>query len=105
MGLKVRVILKIIIIFLVLFINLYSEDDEIQFTHLTAEDGLSLNTVTKILQDSRGFLWFGTYDGLNRYDGYNFKIFLPEPSNPNSISGHSITALHEDSEGRLKIMV
>jgi hypothetical protein len=51
----VRVILKLIIIFLVLFINLYSEDDEIQFTHLKAEDGLSLNIVTKILQAAEVF--------------------------------------------------
>lgn len=99
---KMRILSKIIIICLFLFINLYPEDKEIQCTHLTAEDGLSLNIVTKILQDSRGFLWFGTFDGLNRYDGYNFKIFLPEPANPNSISGHSITA-HLDAVLEIKI--
>ena len=59
------------------FSHLTTEEGNIQFSHLTAEDGLSLSGVTQIFQDSKGFLWFGTYNGLNRYDGYNFKIFLP----------------------------
>jgi ligand-binding sensor domain-containing protein/signal transduction histidine kinase len=80
-------------------VSLYGQGNEFQFTHLTAEDGLSLNAVTKIVQDDKGFLWFGTYNGLNRYDGYNFKIFLPELSNPKSISNHSIWALLKDSKG------
>jgi ligand-binding sensor domain-containing protein/two-component sensor histidine kinase len=82
--------------------NQYRED-EIQFTHLTTEDGLSVNGVTKILQDSKGFLWFGTYNGLQRFDGYSFKIFLPEPSNPNSISSHSILDCYEDHKGDIWI--
>jgi two-component sensor histidine kinase/ligand-binding sensor domain-containing protein len=87
------------LIFFILFIDLYAQEEEIRFTHITTEDGLSANGVTKILQDSRGFLWFGTYNGLQRYDGYNFKVFLPEPSNPYSISSHSIVNLNEDSKG------
>ncbi|MGD1007476.1 MAG: two-component regulator propeller domain-containing protein [Ignavibacteriaceae bacterium] len=80
--------------------NLYAQDDnEFEFTNLTTEDGLSLSAVTKIIQDDKGFLWFGTYNGLNRYDGYNFKIFLPDPSNPKSISNHSTWALLKDSKG------
>ena len=79
--------------------NLYAQETEFQFTNYTAEDGLSLSAVTKIIQDDKGFLWFGTYNGLNRYDGYNFKIFLPDPSNSGSISNHSIWALLKDSKG------
>ncbi|MFO7447119.1 MAG: two-component regulator propeller domain-containing protein [Ignavibacteriaceae bacterium] len=79
--------------------NLSARDVKIEFTHFTSEDGLSLNSVTQILQDRTGFLWFGTYNGLNRYDGYDYKIFLPDPKNPNSISNHSISALCEDKEG------
>lgn len=78
-----------------------SDDNDFQFSHITTEDGLSLNSVTKIIQDRRGFLWFGTYNGLNRYDGYNFKVFLPEQSNPNSISNHAIISLYEDSKGSI----
>ena len=52
-----------------------AQKPDIRFDHLTIEDGLSQSSVFAILQDSRGFLWFGTQDGLNRYDGYNFKIY------------------------------
>jgi len=90
---------KYIAILFILIVNLYAQDKEFRFTHLTAEDGLSLSAVTKIIQDDKGFLWFGTYNGLNRYDGYNFKIFLPDHSDPNSISNHSIKALLKDSKG------
>jgi len=83
----------------ILFTNSYAQKNEYQFTNLTAEDGLSLSAVTKIIQDDKGFLWFGTYNGLNMYDGYNFKIFLPDQSNPKSISNHSIWALLKDHEG------
>ena len=103
---KIFHFLKIFIKGLILFVfivNLYAQEDEIQFSHITAEDGLSLNVVTKVFQDSKGFMWFGTYNGLNRYDGYNFKIFLPQPSNPNSISNHSILSMCEDKEGNLWI--
>jgi len=82
-----------------LLIKVYAQEDEIHFTHLTTEDGLSLNGVTQILQDDKGFLWFGTFNGLNRYDGYNFKLFLPEPSNPKSVSSHSISSIYQDSKG------
>ncbi len=91
-------------LFVLLFtINIYPQRDEIQFSHITVEDGLSLNVVNKVFQDSRGFMWFGTYNGLNRFDGYSFKVFLPEPSNPNSISNHTVLAISEDNEGNLWI--
>ena len=91
-----------LVIILLIFIpptKVNCQKDDIQFSHLTAEDGLSISSVTQILQDTKGFLWFGTYNGLNRYDGYKFKIFLPEPSNPNSISNHFIGSLCEDNKG------
>ena len=90
---------------LLFFLSTFSFDNiaqknELQFTsHLTVEDGLSLNVLTGIIQDKRGFLWFGTYDGLNRYDGYNFKNFTEEPDNPKSISNFLISSLLEDSKG------
>jgi two-component sensor histidine kinase/ligand-binding sensor domain-containing protein len=98
-----KFILRFTAIVIIFFIDVYSLERDIQFTHLTTEDGLSLNVVTEVLQDSRGFLWFGTYNGLNRYDGYNFKTFLPEPTNSKSISNYSIWSLYEDSRGDIWI--
>jgi ligand-binding sensor domain-containing protein/signal transduction histidine kinase len=99
LKLEFKAISNCIAIIFFLFANLYAQDNEFEFTNLTAEDGLSLSAVTKIIQDDKGFLWFGTYNGLNRYDGYNFKIFLPDPSNTKSISNHSTWALLKDSKG------
>ncbi len=72
-----------------------------RFDHLTIENGLSQSVVNSILQDKKGFLWFATNDGLNRYDGYNFKVFRHDPHNPTSISNNLTTKLYEDPKGRL----
>ena len=56
-----------------------------------------------ILQDRRGFLWFGTYDGLNRYDGYSFKVYRSEPGNPDTLIQKTIYDLVEDAAGHLWI--
>lgn len=75
----------------------------LKFSHLTTEAGLSQSNVTAILQDSRGFMWFGTRDGLNKYDGYTFKVFKNDPSNPYSIANSFVTGIAEDSAGDLWI--
>ncbi|WP_217603136.1 two-component regulator propeller domain-containing protein [Chitinophaga sp. GbtcB8] len=64
--------------------------------HLGIEQGLSNNTVRCIFQDHNGFIWFGTYDGLNRYDGYGFKVFRNKLSDTNSLVNNIITAIAED---------
>ncbi len=79
--------------------TLYSQN--IRFEHLSLEEGLSQSVVTSILQDRTGFLWIGTQDGLNRYDGYNFTIYKPDSTDPTSLSDRWITALAEDDEGYL----
>src|SRR5947208_70999 len=58
----------------------------LQFGHLTTDDGLVDNSVTAILQDSRGFMWFGTPSGLSRYDGYRFTTYQHDDDQPNSLS-------------------
>ncbi len=74
---------------------------DIQFEHLTVENGLSQNTVLSIFQDSEGFLWFGTQDGLNRYDGFTFTIFKTHPADSTSISDNFIRRIYEDRTGNL----
>ena len=75
----------------------------IRFEHLTIEDGLSQNAGMAIFQDSRGYLWIGTQDGLNRYDGYQFKVFKHDPDDPTTISHNSILSMGEDRYGSLWI--
>jgi len=71
------------------------------FEHISVEHGLSQSTVHCIIQDKKGFLWFGTDAGLNRYDGFHFEIFHPEKNNPNSLSGDWILFILEDHRGYL----
>ena len=73
------------------------------FDKLTNQNGISNNKVNCILQDTRGFIWFGTDDGLNRFDGANFTIFRNQPGNPFCISGNMVTDLLEDKNGILWI--
>jgi signal transduction histidine kinase/ligand-binding sensor domain-containing protein/DNA-binding NarL/FixJ family response regulator len=73
------------------------------FKSYQVEDGLSHNCVWAVMQDSRGFMWFGTNDGLNRFDGKIFKIYRKQQGDPFSIGNNFIHCLKEDSYGRLLI--
>ncbi|MCH8318854.1 MAG: hypothetical protein IIA88_10240, partial [Bacteroidetes bacterium] len=75
----------------------------LQFDHLSMKDGLSMNPVMSIVQDKKGFLWFGTQDGLNRFDGYKFTVFKTRDDDSNSISDNFITTLFVDQPGNLWI--
>lgn len=76
---------------------------DLKFYHLSASNGLSNNEVFSIIKDSKGFMWFGTTDGLNMYDGYDFKIFTNMPGDNLSITGNSIFCLFEDRKTNLWI--
>ncbi len=78
-------------------------DCVLRFDHISIEQGLSQSSVHVILQDSRGFMWFGTQDGLNRYDGYTFKNYKPDPDLTSSLSDRWVTSIVEDHEGYLWI--
>src|SRR5262245_14361722 len=75
----------------------------LRFRHLTTDDGLPNNRVEAMLQDRRGFMWFGTADGLARYDGYRVVTYKRLPENPNSLSNNIFTAHAEDVNGALLI--
>ncbi len=87
--------------FLYLFVLLVTEAvaQSPEFRHLTINDGLSQNAVFSITQDQKGFMWFGTKDGLNRYDGQSFKVFQHDPNDSTTISGNYIHILHTDNRG------
>jgi len=76
---------------------------DLNFTHLTTKDGLSQSNVTAILQDRRGFMWFATRDGLNRYDGNAFVVYKHNPNDPGSLSANYLQDLMEDDQGYLWI--
>ncbi len=73
----------------------------LKFDHLTTDHGLANNIVWGIVQDNRGFMWFSSFDGLNRYDGYNFKIYKHDPKDPNSLSDNIIRQIYIDRSGIL----
>ena len=81
-------------IFLLFSVNMLI-GQEFYFKNYTVENGLSHNTVLSSLQDHQGFLWFGTKDGLNRFDGYSFRRFQNDPFVPNSLKGNYVESLHE----------
>ena len=78
-------------------------EQRVMFHHISVEQGLSQTTVLCMLQDSMGFMWFGTEDGLNKYDGYTFTVYKQDPQDPSSISNNWIQALYEDRSGALWI--
>jgi len=74
-----------------------------RFEHLSTRNGLSHNSVIEIIQDHQGFMWFGTLNGLNRYDGYRFSAYRPVPGDTTSLCHNVINALFEDSRGTVWI--
>jgi len=72
-----------------------------RFVHLTTADGLSHDIVYCILQDRYGFMWFGTHDGLSRYDGYAFTVYHHRRSDPASLAHNTVNTLYEDRAGTL----
>ena len=62
------------------FVLCYPQTEQYKFRHITPKDGLSSHNVRRIIKDSRGYMWFGTLGGLNRYDGYNIKAYHNNPN-------------------------
>ncbi len=75
--------------------------NRLRFEQITTRDGLSQSTINDILQDRRGFLWIATDDGLNRYDGYEFKVFRNDPFSGNTLPSSQINDIMEDWRGNI----
>lgn len=80
-----------------------AQQSDIKFTHLTTADGLSQSNVKCIIQDNQGFMWFGTRDGLNKYDGYKFIVYKNNPKDKNSLSNDYIGDMVVDDKGTIWI--
>jgi signal transduction histidine kinase/ligand-binding sensor domain-containing protein/DNA-binding response OmpR family regulator len=81
----------------------FSQLSPIRFKQISSEQGLSNNTIEAIFQDSRGFLWFGTRDGLNRFDGYSIQVYRYNAADTTSLSDNYIRCIYEDKTGALWI--
>ena len=108
---KCKSFISLAILVVLVSLSLYAQtslsplksQSNIRFEHITVKDGLSQNHVTRILKDSKGFMWFCTQNGLNRYDGKSFKLYKHSPDDPKSLSNNHVQALYEDKSGTLWI--
>jgi signal transduction histidine kinase/ligand-binding sensor domain-containing protein/DNA-binding response OmpR family regulator len=102
MNFKIR---NLIIIYCIFFsgINVFSQNINFNFKHLTTREGLSSNDVRAVFEDSNGFMWFATQDGLNRWDGYKFNVFKNYNNDENSISNNFLLCLAEDNSKNIWI--
>jgi ligand-binding sensor domain-containing protein len=80
---------------------LFAQPNDIRFDHITVEQGLSNFSINDIVQDRQGFLWFATEDGLNKYDGYEFKVYKFDAADTNSLPASYINRLYLDRAGKL----
>ncbi len=94
-----------VIFMIVLFhLQVFSQGPEkIKFEHITVDDGLSENAVTLTMQDSSGYIWIATHDGLNKFDGYDFTVYRNVPGDKTSLSDNAVGALCEDAQGNIWI--
>src|SRR5688500_15754584 len=81
--------------------NSNAQNEILRFERIGIEEGLSNENVTAILQDRKGYIWFGTADGLNKYDGYSFTRYRFDPLDSNSLSQNFIYTIFEDKYGSI----
>src|SRR3990170_2033691 len=86
-----------------IFSSAFCQQADLKFKHLSSRDGLSQDHVNAIFKDHKGFMWFATDEGLNRYDGYNFSSYKHDPENINTISNSFVYDIAEDSQHNLWI--
>lgn len=84
-------------------LTIHSQKQIRRFENIDVDDGLSQNAVNCVIQDSQGFMWFGTHNGLNKHDGYSFHIYNYDPEESNSLSNNIVMSIYEDRSGSLWI--
>ncbi|RKY92443.1 MAG: hypothetical protein DRQ13_10375, partial [Ignavibacteriae bacterium] len=99
---KIKTAIVLFFFFLLLTNHLHAQE-RIIFSHLSIQDGLSNRNVLSVFQDHYGFMWFGTNDGLNRYDGKNITVYKNDPLDPNSLSNNVVFSMYEGKDGGLWI--
>jgi signal transduction histidine kinase/ligand-binding sensor domain-containing protein/DNA-binding response OmpR family regulator len=100
MGLNVKHIIILICIWLNLS-GISAQESRMQFNYLTIDDGLSSNTIRCFCRDSKGYIWIGTRNGLNRFDGYTITTFFANTNKPGALSNNIIPSIYEDKNGNL----
>lgn len=95
--------LTLVLLFFLSFLDIKSQTPTVRFQHIGLEEGLSQNAVMHIVQDSTGFIWIATRDGLNRYNGYDLKVYRNDYEDSTSIYKNAIKCLKVDSKNRLWI--
>src|ERR1051325_838971 len=85
------------------FGKLFSQNDTLFFRHYNLEQGLSNRNVTSVIQDSLGFMWYGTHEGINKFDGYKFIPFKHDPKNPNSLVSDDVSCMAVEKNGMIWI--
>jgi signal transduction histidine kinase/ligand-binding sensor domain-containing protein/DNA-binding response OmpR family regulator len=98
---KPRKSLPLLLLLCVALTRLSAQPEDFVFAHVDVGSGMSNNHITSIYKDSRGFMWFGTVSGLNRYDGYQFRVFRHDNHDPHSIPDNYIEQIFDGPEGRM----
>ncbi len=98
---KGKLINYILVIIGMLYTVFGNAQNHISFKHITTSDGLSQSDINAIYQDKQGFMWFGTHDGLNKYDGYKFTVYNPSTNKPSKISSNLVSSIVGDDKGNL----
>ncbi|SDL41190.1 Two component regulator propeller [Pedobacter sp. ok626] len=103
---RYRLFGSILIIFFLTFIRLgaWAQDADLKFKNITSEQGLAQSTIHGIAKDKYGFMWFGTWGGLCRYDGYTFKTYRYNPDNNKSINNNMIHNVIKDTDDRIWVL-
>ena len=98
---KINSIFKVEILIALIFLGNqnFAQNSTLRFEHIGVQQGLSSSWVTSIIQDRKGYLWIGTRDGLNKYDGYTFTTYKFDPFDSNSLSQNNIYTIWEDKQG------
>ncbi len=102
-GIHARSCAILLLCLALLPLRVFPQIPEVKFEHRSIEQGLSQSTVNAVVEDAQGFLWFGTQDGLNKFDGYTIRVFRHHPSDSTSISDNGIWCLARGNDNDLWI--